>query len=191
MIKDNIERLREDTVIFTNLGSIYGSISRPPAPPEPLQNYIDIALINQAWTSGDVEAVERTYKAAWQAWYEDNGQHVEGLSIEDIEKFKKEIEDFSPDIDIERTKDLMNEQMTKAEREKNTFEDEDMYIHINGKLRLNIYDNIKKRSKEHEEKDGSPEAIEKPKGESEDKGPLMSKERDRFIKKDDDGKGND
>lgn len=191
MIKDNIERLREDTVIFTNLGSIYGSISRPPAPPEPLQNYIDIALINQAWTSGDVEAVERTYKAAWQAWYEDNGQHVEGLSIEDIEKFKKEIEDFSPDIDIERTKDLMNEQMTKAEREKNKFEDEDMYIHINGKLRLNIYDNIKKRSKEHEEKDSSPEAIEKPKGESEDKGPLMSKERDRFIKKDDDGKGND
>ena len=138
MIKDNVERLREDTVVFSNLSRIYGVKSRPPAPPEPLQSYIDIALINKAWTDGRTDVVENTYKEAWKMWYEDNASHVEGITQDDINTFKKELENFNIDIDIEKTHKLMKEFTTSKDSDE--FGDKDLYIHRNGKLVLNMYD---------------------------------------------------
>lgn len=145
MIKDNIERLREDTIVFNKFRLKYGSVIIPPSTPEPLQSYIDVALINDAWANGDNETVERTYKEAWKAWYEDNGQHVQGLNEEEIEEFKKEIEEFNPEIDAERSKELVESSMSKAEREDESFNNNKLYIYSNGRLILNIHDNIKNR----------------------------------------------
>lgn len=149
MIKDNIRRLREDAVVFSTMSRIYGQQARPPAPPEPLQSYIDIALINKAWTDNQPNAVENTYKEAWKMWYEDNAKHVEGITQEDIDKFKKEIEDYSPDVDIQTSEELIKEITTANQR--SNFTDKDLYIYKNGKLVLNIYDrdvDFKERAKE-------------------------------------------
>lgn len=150
MAKDNIRRLREDTVVFSTMSRIYGQQSRPPAPPEPLQNYIDIALINKAWTDNQPNVVENTYKEAWKMWYEDNAKHVEGITQEDIDEFKKEIEDYSPDVDTQTSEELIKQITTKNQR--SNFTDKDLYIYKNGKLVLNIYDrdvDFKKRAKEN------------------------------------------
>lgn len=138
MAKDNIKRLREDIVVFSTMNKIYGVQSRPPAPPEPLQSYIDIALINKAWTSNQPDVVENTYKEAWKMWYEDNAKHVEGITQEDIDKFVQELEEYSPDVDTNTSEELINKITT--ENQKKQFTDKDLYIYKNGKLLLNIYD---------------------------------------------------
>lgn len=158
MAKDNIRRLREDTVVFSTMSRIYGQQSRPPAPPEPLQNYIDIALINKAWTDNQPNVVENTYKEAWKMWYEDNAKHVEGITQEDIDEFKKEIEDYSPDVDIQTSEELIKQIATKNQR--SNFTDKDLYIYKNGKLVLNTYDrdvDSKERAKESHQDPEDPE----------------------------------
>lgn len=142
MIKDNIERLREDIIMFSYARLEYGPSARPPSPPEPLQGYIDIALINQAWTNGDNETVEKTYKEAWKNWYEENGKNVEGLTEEEIEEFKKVIDEFNPDIDAERSQELIKTLRTPKELEKSDFNNEKLYIYSNGRLIFNTYHDI-------------------------------------------------
>jgi len=142
MAKDNIKKLREDTIVFTNMKFKLGVKSRPPAPPEPLQSYIDIALLNKAWTDGRTDAVENTYKEAWKMWYEDNATHAEGVTQEDIDKFKEEIEEYNPDISHKETVKILKKDMNLEHKDK-SFEDRDLYIYKNGKLTFNIYDKKK------------------------------------------------
>ena len=150
MIKDNIENLRKDTAVFETLrrlpeydeeGNIfYGRYSRPPATPEPLQEYIDSALINQAWDNGDTEVIERTYKEAWKTWYHENGSHIDGLTQEDILQFQDEIEKFEPDIGSEQVEKLVKETTTIAKYNNSGIKNEDLFVYSNGKLRLNTRD---------------------------------------------------
>ena len=138
MIKDNIRALRKDIVTFSNMFHEFGIKSRPPAPPEPLQGYIDIALINQAWTDGRIDVVENTYKEAWKMWYEENSRFVEGMTEEHIEDFKKEIENYEPNISYEESLKLLNSRVTEKNASK--FRNKDLYIYRNGKLVLNIFE---------------------------------------------------
>lgn len=155
MIKDNIEHLREDILVFTNLKFQLGKTARPPSPPEMLHEYIDIALINMAWSSMDMDVVERTYKDAWQSWYEDNAQHIDGLTQVDIDNFKKEIEAYSPDINERHAEELLVEYKTgvrKDEDKKAEKENEDLYIYKEGKLIRNVHFREKENYSENENK---------------------------------------
>lgn len=146
MIKDNIKNLRKDTLVFENLRKLpeydkegkdlYGRYSRPPATPEPLQEYIDSALINQAWDNGDTEVIERTYKEAWKTWYHENGSHIDGLTQEDILQFQDEIEKFEPDIGSEEAKSLIKETMSNVEYNNSGVKNKDLFVYSNGKLIL-------------------------------------------------------
>ena len=118
MTRDNITRLIEDGVVFKNMQVLYGIKSRPPAPPEPIQKYIDITLVNKAWTDGQFDVVENTYKEAWNMWYEENASHVEGITQDDIEMFKQEILEHTTEIDVDRALELIKEQASDKEIEK-------------------------------------------------------------------------
>lgn len=107
MIKDNIKKSREDILVFNNIRLTLGKEAKPPSIPEPLHNYIDLALINEAWSTGNIGVIERTYKEAWKLWYMENGEFVEGLREEQIKKFVDEIEKFEPEIDIVNTQRLI------------------------------------------------------------------------------------
>lgn len=161
MIKDNIKNLRKDTLVFENLrklpeydeegNELYGRYSRPPATPEPLQEYIDSALINQAWDNGNTEVIERTYKEAWKTWYHENGSHIDGLTQDDILQFQEEIEKFEPDIGSEQAQRLIKNTMSDVDYDNSGIENKDLFVYSNGKLRLNtrdINDSINERLNE-------------------------------------------
>lgn len=138
MALDNFRRLREDIIVFKNFSKLHGMSSRPPVPPETLQGYIDIALLNKAWTDGRMDVVEKTYKESWKMWYEENAQFIDGISESDIEEFKKAIEEYEPNIDPETARKLLKAGPISSKQ--NQFDDEDLYIYRNGELVLNIYD---------------------------------------------------
>lgn len=142
MAKDNLRKFREDTIVYNNYKFKLGKTARPPAPPEPLQGYIDIALINKAWTDGRIDVVENTYKEAWKTWYEDNAIHAEGITQEHIDKFKKEIDEFAPDISHNEASEILAKDALKEDK-KELFKDRDLYIYKNGKLVFNIYEEKK------------------------------------------------
>lgn len=138
MALDNFRRLREDIIVFKNFSKLNGMSSRPPVPPETLQGYIDIALLNRAWTDGRMDVVEKTYKESWKMWYEENAQFIDGISESDIDEFKKAIEEYEPNIDPETARKLIKASPISSKQ--NQFDDEDLYIYRNGELVLNIYD---------------------------------------------------
>lgn len=144
-IKDNIRRLREDAVVFSNVKIDLGAVAKPPSIPEPIASYIDLALINEAWTRGDLELVENTYKVAWSMWYEENAENVEGLTEEEIEQFKKEIMELSPEIDARESNKLTerfidNSHLHGFERYSNN-KDKRTYVYQDGKLKFEAQDN--------------------------------------------------
>lgn len=148
-IVSNMMNLRGDAVVYRTLHVKLGSRMRPPTPPEPLVNYIDTALINLAWTEGRFEVVEETYKEAWKQWYTDNAKHIDGITEEQIERFKEE-------LDEKMNSDEYNISETEAESLlKEYFEDEviaseleveQIYVYVGGKLTL-INDDIDKTDK--------------------------------------------
>lgn len=138
MIYKNIEDLRKDIIVFSNTALELGKQAAPPALPQPLHEYVDIALLNQAWTYGEMDTVENTYKEAWKAWYEDNARLSEGIVQEEIDKFKKEIENFKPDISEDEVDEILEdlyEHTDELEERKNR----DLYIYKEGKLVFNKY----------------------------------------------------
>ena len=152
MIKDNLKRLREDMIVYNNVKLQLGKTAMPPALPEPLHEYVDIALINMAWTNGRTDVVKRTYAEAWKMWYEDNAVHVEGVTKEDIENFKSELEEYDPDVTDEETEKLMKDyknSLTTEDRAKIT--DKDYYVYKNGKLILNKFIDIRKDKETQEQ----------------------------------------
>lgn len=140
-IRNNIIRLKEDYVVFSNIQMKLGRRANPPAPPEPLHEYIDLALINAAWNDRRFDVVNATYKEAWKMWYEDNGKHIEGLSKEDIENFKNEIDKIDYDVDVNRSKELIEEYLEETKTTQSEIvNDKDIYIFQDGKLVLNNVD---------------------------------------------------
>lgn len=142
MVKGNLRNLGIDTMVFKNLQEQMGKKRRPPSAPEPLHQYIDVALLNLAWTSGNHEAVENTYKEAWKSWYEDNAKYVEGMEKENIDEFLKEIDDLVVEINEEEAREMFIEDTQELIKNKiiEDQSDKDMYIYKNGKLTLNTYE---------------------------------------------------
>ena len=139
-IIDNIEEVQKDYVVFKNVQMKYKSRVIPPSAPEPLHEYIDLALINLAWTDGRFDVIESTYKEAWKMWYEDNAKHVDGITSEEIEKFKKEIDATSPEITGKETARLLNNYFESILESTEKIADENLYVMRDGKLQLRDVD---------------------------------------------------
>lgn len=140
-IKQNMIGLHQDYLVFNNVQLKIGRRANPPSPPEPLHEYIDLALINMAWNDGRFDVIETTYKEAWKQWYEDNGQYVNGLTDEHIEQFKKEIDKEEIDIKETEARELLEEYMNKNTVGKaESVNDRSIYVYVGGKLVLNNED---------------------------------------------------
>lgn len=143
-IRNNLIRLNEDYVVFSNIQMKLGRRSNPPSPPEPLHEYIDLALINAAWNDRRFDVVQATYKEAWKMWYEDNGQHIDGMTPEIIEEFKNKIDNFEHEIPEQNARDLMNEYLNDKKTGSSTkMEDNSIYTYQDGKLVLRNSDTQK------------------------------------------------
>lgn len=143
-IKNNLIHLKEDYVVFSNIQMRLGKRANPPAPPEPLHEYIDLALINAAWNDRRFDIVENTYKEAWKMWYEDNGQHIEGLSQESIEAFKEKIDNFEHDVSASNAQELVDNYLKENKtRISSVSDDNSVYYYQDGKL---IFRNSEKQN---------------------------------------------
>lgn len=137
MIHDNIKRLREDILVFQNVKLSVGKVAKPPSIPEPLHKYIDLALINEAWTNGNIQFIEDTYKDAWKLWYTENALVVEGLNQDEIVKFIEEIEEISPEIDIQTTEELLAKNIPKQTKKAGKYgEPSKIYTYKKGQYTL-------------------------------------------------------
>lgn len=139
MIKDNVKRLREDITVYSNIKFALGETAKPPTIPEPLHEYIDLALVNEEWTNRNFKIVEDTYKTAWKMWYEDNGKHTEGLTDKEIKEFKTEIENYMPEINTEQAFELVKEYVqsgksSKAANYDKILDKKHIYSYEKGKL---------------------------------------------------------
>lgn len=138
-IKENIRNVQKDFVVFQNVQLMFGRRVTPPPAPEPLQGYIDLALINMAWTDNRFDVIEKTYKDAWKMWYETNAQAINGEDpegVEDIEAFKKEIDELEFEVGKEETEELLNKYFERDLRLNNNTNSRQMYIMLNGKRTL-------------------------------------------------------
>lgn len=139
MIKENLENLSIDILTMRNLEERLGNKRRPPSAPEPIHQYIDVALLNLHWTNGNYDAVQNTYKEAWKMWYEDNGKYIDGLSEEDIQKFQKQIGDYKPDMTSEKYIKMIERDVMSAikNHEISDQNDKNLYVYKNGVIILN------------------------------------------------------
>lgn len=136
-INNNLIRLHEDYSVFSNVQMKLGRRANPPAPPEPLHEYIDLALINAAWNDRRFDIVEASYKEAWKIWYEDNGKHIDGLSPEVIEDFKAKIDNFEHQVTESNAEELLNKYLNENKtKTSDTKEDNSIYSYQDGKLIL-------------------------------------------------------
>lgn len=142
MIRTNVQKVKEDFVVFKNLQSKLGSRMNPPSPPEPLAEYIDLALINDAWIEGKIDLIDRTYKEAWKIWYEENAQLVSNVSQEQVNEFLKHIDTLDFNIDEGRSIELVEEFLKEEglERDSEIILEQDIYSYVNGELVLNNKD---------------------------------------------------
>lgn len=144
MIEDNINNLGRDIVVFGNISKKIGRQASPPPAPQMLHEYIDIALLNEAWTNGQAHVVENTYKEAWKMWYEDNAKLVQGLDQKDIDEFKEKIENIKINVTAEQAEEEMNEfYVHHGLGNIGALDDEEsnrsLYIYYEGKLMFNKY----------------------------------------------------
>lgn len=138
-IKENILHVQQDFVVFKNVQLLFGRRVTPPSAPEPLQGYIDLALINMAWVEGRFDIIEQTYKDAWKSWYEDNAEAI-GDDDESIERFKKEIDDLNFEVGPEETKELLDKYLMKDLRLNDGSRAKQSYVMLNGKITLYNHD---------------------------------------------------
>lgn len=142
MATDNINKLNEDMAIFRGVSLVVRQKAQPPALPEPLHEYIDLSLINKAWTEGRLDIVEDTYKEAWGMWYEDNAKHVEGVSQDDIDNFKNTLLNHEAEVDEVKTNKMIQTKTKAVESNKATDTDykKSLYAYRNGVLSFNRID---------------------------------------------------
>lgn len=139
-IKDNLLNLNRDIKLFKELQLEMGNVISPPELPQPLHEYIDIAMLNQAWSNRDLGNVENSYKEAWKLWYEDNAKLVENVTNEEIEEFKKEIENlkFEPNP-VKASIKYKSRQNKVSNKNKQVSSNKYLYFHYEGKLMFNKY----------------------------------------------------
>lgn len=65
-----------------------------PAVPEPIQKYVDVATINEAWEMGRYDVIMETQKEAWAEWYKDNSAGIDNIDNEDRINTYEEIFDI-------------------------------------------------------------------------------------------------
>lgn len=138
MIRTNVQKVKEDFVVFKNLQSKLGNRMNPPSPPEPLAEYIDLALINDAWIEGRIDVIDRTYKEAWKIWYEDNVQLVSNVSQEQVDEFLEQIDTLDFNISENRSIELVEKFLEEEgiERDSELVLEQDVYSYVNGELVL-------------------------------------------------------
>lgn len=141
MAKENIRNLHIDMAVYKQSRQTKGSSSKPPRVPAMLDEYIDLALINETWSVGNLEAVENTYKEAWKLWYDKNARLAEGYTEEEISKFKREIENYKPDdiedSELENAVERYNKKMRRQKEEQ--CPNDLLYVYRNGKLIRNTF----------------------------------------------------
>lgn len=143
-IRGNIANLKKDFVVFSNVQMKIGRRINPPPPPAPIQEYIDLALINMAWFNGRFDVIDATYREAWKRWYADNAKYMANVSDEEYEDFiERGLNDINDeDIDAKQVEKLMKDYYDKlgqSERASELSKDKGIYVYVNGKL---VLDNI-------------------------------------------------
>lgn len=141
-ITTNIVKLREDMVVYSNLQMKLGRRINMPSPPEPLLDYIDVSLINMAWTDRRFDVIEETYKEAWKHWYADNSQFISKIDEEHVNKFYEEMEKTlaKPEYNVDEHKAVkLMEEFLKDESPQSKVKnsEKDLYVYVNGELVLN------------------------------------------------------
>lgn len=141
MIRHNIHNLTRDMILFTNISHKLGIAAAPPSIPEPLHEYIDLVAMNQAWTDGAHDYIEKTYKAAWKMWHEENAKHLQDYDEDSVLEFQDEIDELEFDVGVEELKEMLdkfNNNYSDADKIRMDFES-DAYIMKNGKLVFNKF----------------------------------------------------
>ena len=133
MIKLNIKRLYEDQAVFEYNYEQIGKAARPPAIPEPLQNYLDAPLISEAWTQQNYDFINKAYTEAWAMWYEDNGSHIANLSDQRRSEFIKEIKTYKPKVEGTKAIDKFIEKNGHITKDYDNPE-EDLFIYSDEEL---------------------------------------------------------
>lgn len=107
MITTNLQRLKEDELVYKEHFKTYGRLSMPPALPEPIRELLDLGLINEAWSSERYDYIEHAYKTAWIKWYNDNASNAENITKESIDNFNKVIKDYDANDNIESKEEII------------------------------------------------------------------------------------
>lgn len=81
-VNKNMENLQKDIVQFEALRRLQGDRVTAPSVPEPIREYLDPTIINQAWHSGQENLVTASYQQAWMQWYDDNASQVANATPE-------------------------------------------------------------------------------------------------------------
>lgn len=96
MIKFNIKALHEDIVVFKFSKNRMGANAKPPAIPETLEDYLDVALVNEAWTSERYDLVDKMYRQAWTDWHRDFSEVIDNIDEEKAVNFMMEMQNMEP-----------------------------------------------------------------------------------------------
>lgn len=99
MIKHNIKQLHRDIVVFKFNKKRMGENAMPPTIPEPLQDYLDLAVINEAWTDEDYKFIDQAYRQAWAEWHKINAAYVQNADRDKLKAFQEEIIEVAPAFD--------------------------------------------------------------------------------------------
>lgn len=132
-ILENIENVQKDFITFQNIQMRVGRRIDLPTSPEPIQQYIDLALINSAWEESRFDVIEKTYKEAWKMWYQDNSEYISDIDKEEVNKFIQEIDNHKFEISAEEAERLVNEALKDGSVEEGTL-DNKIFIMRDGKL---------------------------------------------------------
>lgn len=90
MIEENIKSLAKDIFEFKANYEYIGRQANPPTIPEPIQEYLDLALVNEAWSNNDTEYVEQMYREGWKIWYLSHAKYAEDTNFEESVKWAEE-----------------------------------------------------------------------------------------------------
>lgn len=95
MIFDNMNALQRDIDLYMITSEELKNTARPSTAPEPIQEYLDTAMINEAWRNGEYDFIKDSYKKAWKTWYADNGKHIQNIDEEDMITFMNKLDNHT------------------------------------------------------------------------------------------------
>lgn len=84
MVNDNITRLDEDFKTYDDFWMEHGEAAKAPSLPEPLNNYLSSAVVEEAWHAGRYDKVREMYREGWTQWYFDSALSINSLDTETV-----------------------------------------------------------------------------------------------------------